>query len=295
MATPEDGKTPNLSQEEQQDVDKNQPPRAAVLHEIIRTQGDQELERNVAALWWSALAAGLTMGLSLMAMGLLNSRLPEGEAFKVIASFGYCAGFLAVILARQQLFTENTLTAVLPVMSKPTLNNAGRLLRLWSVVLVGNLCGTLLVAYVMLHLPIFDSKTDLAFLEIGRKIMENDAGQMFAKGIVSGWMIATMVWMIPSMESAKIWIIVLITYLMALGDFTHIVVGSAEVSYLVFAGELSWHDFWLVFAGPTLAGNIIGGSFIFALISHAQIRSEGSLPRKQAADPRHPQPINKDQ
>jgi formate/nitrite transporter FocA (FNT family) len=60
--------------------------------------------------------------------------------------------------------------------------------------------------------------------------MENDAGQMFAKGIVSGWMIATMVWMIPSMESAKMWIIILITYLMALGDFTHIVVGSAEVS-----------------------------------------------------------------
>ncbi|MDF9772164.1 formate/nitrite transporter FocA (FNT family) [Pseudomonas rhodesiae] len=153
----------------------------------------------------------------------------------------------------------------------------------------------MLVAYVMLHLPIFDTKTDHAFLEIGRKIMENDAGQMFAKGIISGWMIATMVWMIPSMESAKMWIIILITYLMALGDFTHIVVGSAEVSYLVFAGELSWHDFWLVFAGPTLAGNIIGGSFIFALISHAQIRSESSLPDKKAADPRHPQRIDKGQ
>ncbi len=284
MSTEKDGKTPNLSAQEKHDVDKNQPPRAAVLHEIIRTQGDQELERSVAALWWSALAAGLTMGLSLMAMGLLNSRLPDGEAFKVIASFGYCAGFLAVILARQQLFTENTLTAVLPVMTKFTLNNVGRLMRLWSVVLVGNLCGTLLVAYVMLHLPIFDSKTDLAFLDIGRKVMENDAGKMFAKGIVSGWMIATMVWMIPSMESAKMWIIILITYLMALGDFTHIVVGSAEVSYLVFAGELSWADFWLVFAGPTLGGNIVGGSFIFALLSHAQVRSE-SGPPKQPAQP----------
>lgn len=283
MITPTDGKTPDLSAKEQHEVEKSQPPRAAVLHEIIRTQGDQELERSIAALWWSALAAGLTMGLSLMGMGLLNSRLPEGEGFKVIASFGYCAGFLAVILARQQLFTENTLTAVLPIMSKPTLANFGRLLRLWTVVLVGNLCGTLLVAYVMLKLPIFDSKTDLAFLDIGRKVMENDAGQMFAKGIVSGWMIATMVWMIPSMESAKMWIIILITYLMALGDFTHIVVGSAEVSYLVFSGELPWKDFWLMFAGPTLAGNIIGGSFIFALISHAQIRSEGDAP-KEAAD-----------
>ncbi|TWC16668.1 MULTISPECIES: formate/nitrite transporter family protein [unclassified Pseudomonas] len=280
MDTHEDGKTPDLSAQEKHEVDRNQPPRAAVLHEIIRTQGNQELERSVAALWWSALAAGLTMGLSLMAMGLLNSRLPEGEAFKVIASFGYCAGFLAVILARQQLFTENTLTAVLPIMSKPTLGNFGRLLRLWGIVLVGNLCGTLLVAYVMLHLPIFDQRTDLAFLEIGRKVMENDTRQMFAKGIISGWMIATMVWMIPSMESAKMWIIILITYLMALGDFTHIVVGSAEVSYLVFAGQLSWEDFWLVFAAPTLAGNIIGGSFIFALLSHAQVRSESGTPNR---------------
>ncbi|WP_210641720.1 formate/nitrite transporter family protein [Pseudomonas sp. Tri1] len=284
MDTHEEGKTPDLSAQEQHEVDRNQPPRAAVLHEIIRTQGNQELERSIAALWWSALAAGLTMGLSLMAMGLLNSRLPDHEGFKVIASFGYCAGFLAVILARQQLFTENTLTAVLPIMSKPTLGNFGRLLRLWGVVLVGNLCGTVLVAYVMLHLPIFDQRTDQAFLEIGRKVMENDTGQMFAKGIISGWMIATMVWMIPSMESAKMWIIILITYLMALGDFTHIVVGSAEVSYLVFAGQLSWEDFWMVFAGPTLAGNIVGGSFIFALISHAQIRSEVGPPKDKRPD-----------
>jgi len=290
MDTRKDGKTPDLSAKEQHEVEKSQPPRAAVLHEIIRTQGDKELERSIAALWWSALAAGLTMGLSLMAMGLLNSRLPDDEGFKVIASFGYCAGFLAVILSRQQLFTENTLTAVLPIMSKPTLGNFGRLLRLWTVVLFGNLCGTLLVAYVMLELPIFDSKTDVAFLDIGRKVMENHASQMFAKGIVSGWMIATMVWMIPSMESAKMWIIILITYFMALGDFTHIVVGSLEVSYLVFAGELPWKDFFLVFAGPTLAGNIIGGSFIFALISHAQIRSESGAPKEEADQEAEPDP-----
>ncbi|MGI4838390.1 MAG: formate/nitrite transporter family protein [Janthinobacterium lividum] len=271
-----DGETPGLSKDEKKEANEQQPARAAVLHEIIRSQGDHELERSFAALFWSALAAGLTMGLSLMAMGLLNSRLPDAEGFKVIASFGYCAGFLAVILARQQLFTENTLTAVLPVMTKPTLNNFGRLLRLWGVVLVGNLMGTLLVSYVMLHLPIFDSKTDQAFLEIGRKVMENAPWPMFAKGIISGWMIATLVWIIPSVKDGKIWLIVMVTYLMALGDFTHIVVGSAEVSYLVWAGELSWGEFWAHFAGPTLAGNIIGGSFIFALISHAQVRSDSA-------------------
>ena len=278
MSDAQSEKTPGLSADEEQEVSLNQPPRAAVLHEIIRYQGDQELERTLAALWWSALAAGLSMGLSLMAMGLFYARLPEGDSAQAIASIGYSAGFLAVILARQQLFTENTLTAVLPVMTAPTLANFGRLLRLWSVVLLGNLAGTLLVAWVMLELPIFDSKTDVAFLEVGRKVMENDVSQMFAKGIVSGWMIATMVWMIPSMEHAKIWIILMITYLMALGDFTHIVVGSVEVSYLVWAGDETWSSFWLEFALPTLAGNIIGGSFIFGLISHAQVRSDSGKP-----------------
>ncbi|MBA6117758.1 formate/nitrite transporter family protein [Pseudomonas putida] len=281
MSDAQNEKTPGLSPDEQEEVSHNQPPRAAVLHEIIRYQGDQELERTLAALWWSALAAGLTMGLSLMGMGLLYARLPDGEGAQVIASLGYSAGFLAVILARQQLFTENTLTAVLPVMTTPTFANLGRLLRLWSVVLLGNLAGTLLVAWVMLELPIFDGKTDVAFLEVGRKVMKNDISQMFAKGIVSGWMIATMVWMIPSMEHAKIWIIMMITYLMALGDFTHIVVGSVEVSYLVWAGDETWRSFWLEFALPTLAGNIIGGSFIFALISHAQVRSDSGKPPSQ--------------
>lgn len=285
MSEAQSEKTPGLSADEQQEVSSNQPPRAAVLHETIRLQGDQELERTLAALWWSALAAGLSMGLSLMAMGLLYSRLPDGESAQVIASIGYSAGFLAVIIARQQLFTENTLTAVLPVMTTPTLGNFGRLLRLWGVVLAGNLAGTLLVAWVMLELPIFDTKTDIAFLEVGRKVMENDVSQMFAKGIVSGWMIATMVWMLPSMEHAKIWIILVITYLMALGDFTHIVVGSVEVSYLVWAGEETWSNFLLHFALPTLAGNIIGGSFIFGLISHAQVRSDsGKSPSQLLKD-----------
>lgn len=273
--------TPGLSADEQQEVEENQQPRAAVLHEIIRAQGDHELERNWIALFWSALAAGLTMGLSLMAMGLLTARLPDSPASHVLASFGYCAGFLGVILARQQLFTENTITAVLPVMSSPTLGNFGRLGRLWAVVLVGNLAGTLLVGWVMLHLPIFNSDTDAAFLEIGRKVLESDAGTMFAKGIVSGWMIATMVWMIAALDQARIWMIIMITWLMALGEFTHIVVGSLEVGYMVWAGEASWREFLLQFGGPTLAGNIVGGTFIFTLISHAQIRSDHPSPRKE--------------
>jgi formate/nitrite transporter FocA (FNT family) len=99
--------------------------------------------------------------------------------------------------------------------------------------------------------------------------------QMFTKGILAGWLIATLVWLLPSVEKTKIAIIVIVTYLIAIGGFTHIIVGTIESLYLVFAGDLSFAGYALHFALPTLAGNIVGGSFIFALISHAQVRSGG--------------------
>lgn len=68
-----------------------------------------------------------------------------------------------------------------------------------------------------------------------------------------------------------------------LGDTTHIVVGSVEILYLVFNGTLHWSDFIWPFALPTLAGNICGGTFIFALMSHAQIRNDMSNKRKAEA------------
>jgi formate/nitrite transporter FocA (FNT family) len=83
-----------------------------------------------------------------------------------------------------------------------------------------------------------------------------------------------MVWLLPAAERGKIAVIVIVTYVIALGGFTHIVVGSVEVLYLVFDGAASWADYVMRFALPTLAGNIVGGSLIFALISHAQVRSD---------------------
>ncbi len=71
--------------------------------------------------------------------------------------------------------------------------------------------------------------------------------------------------------------------LIAPGDTTHIVVGSVEILYLVFNGTLHWSDFIWPFALPTLAGNICGGTFIFALMSHAQIRNDMSNKRKAEA------------
>ncbi|CAI0699098.1 Inner membrane protein yfdC [Serratia entomophila] len=261
--------------------EKNLPSRAAAVHELIRMEGEKELERDWQALLWSAIAAGLSMGASLMAKGIFHARLPDDPSRFFIENIGYTFGFIIVIMARQQLFTENTVTAVLPIMHKPTPRNVLILFRLWGVVLLGNLIGTGLASLAFIHMPIFDDETRGAFVSLGQEVMQNSPSEMFANGILAGWIIATMVWMFPSAGAAKIWVIVLMTYLVAICDLTHIVVGSVEILYLVFNGVIPWQEFFYPFAIPTLAGNIIGGTFIFALISHAQIRNDMSAKNKQ--------------
>jgi len=261
--------------------EKNLPSRAAAVHELIRMEGEKELERDWQALLWSAIAAGLSMGSSLMAKGIFHARLPDDPSRFFIENIGYTFGFIIVIMARQQLFTENTVTAVLPIMHKPTPRNVMILFRLWGVVLLGNLIGTGLASLAFIHMPIFDDETRGAFVSLGQEVMQNSPSEMFANGILAGWIIATMVWMFPSAGAAKIWVIVLMTYLVAICDLTHIVVGSVEILYLVFNGVIPWQEFFYPFAIPTLAGNIIGGTFIFALISHAQIRNDMSAKNKQ--------------
>jgi formate/nitrite transporter FocA (FNT family) len=193
----------------------------------------------------------------------------------LIESLGYTFGFLLVVLSRQQLFTENIMTAVLPVMTEPTRENFARFFRLWSVVIVGNLIGVTLFAFGLRHLQQFDAATQAAFVELGESMMKNSPWQMFTKGILAGWLISMMVWMLAATERSRFIVVVVTTYVIAIGGFTHIIVGAVEAMYLVFAGKLAFIDCVTQFALPTLAGNIVGGSLIFALISHAQVRSDG--------------------
>ncbi|MGG7797924.1 formate/nitrite transporter family protein [Klebsiella aerogenes] len=259
------------------------PSQAMATHEVIRQEGEKELERDAMALLWSAIAAGLSISASLVAKGIFHVQLGALPGGYLLENLGYTFGFIIVILARQQLFTENTVTAVLPIMHKPSAGNIALLLRLWGVVLLGNLLGGAIAAWAFNIMPIFDDATREAFQSISQKVMENTPTEMFANAIISGWLVATMVWMFPAAGSAKVIVIILMTWLIALADTTHIVVGSVEIFYLIFSGALPWQEFIWPFALPTLAGNICGGTFIFALLSHAQIRNDMTQEQKAKA------------
>jgi len=110
-------------------------------------------------------------------------------------------------------------------------------------------------------------------LQIGTQALQPSFVEIFWRGILAGWLIALVVWLLAASESGQIGIITILTYIVGLGQFTHIIVGSIEVLFLVMSGQLSWLSFAAGYAVPTLIGNIIGGVSLVSALNHAQVVS----------------------
>lgn len=259
------------TQQEEQSVQDRVAIGANIVYEAIRREGEDELKRPNSALAWSGLAAGLSMGISFIVEGLLKAYLPQQHWTPLVSRLGYSVGFLMVVLGRQQLFTENTLTVVLPVMSRRTAQVFAQVLRLWSVVLVTNLLGTCLFAACVARIHLFDPDTVQALTDIGVSHTGAAFSTVFIRAIFAGWLIAMMVWLLPGAESARVYIIIILTYVIGLGQFNHIIAGSTTLFYLVWRGALSWGAYFWTFFVPTLLGNIVGGVALVAALGHGQV------------------------
>ena len=260
------------AQEERKAAEK-EPLSAPVTHEVIRRAGAKELERPASALAWSGLAAGLSMGLSMVAEGVLHAHLPDAPWRPLVAKLGYSVGFLAVILGSQQLFTENTLTPIVPLMSKRTGEMLRKVAVLWIVVLVANLLGTVLFAWAAAGTEIFRPETREAFDAIGREALEGGVLERFGRAIAAGWIIALMVWMLPAASGAQVLVIVLMTWLVGAAGLAHVVAGSVEVAYVVARGLAPPGAYLRDFLPATLLGNVLGGVTLVAAVNHAQVTS----------------------
>src|SRR3954468_21507961 len=150
-------KLDTLSHQQKEEVESQSRPNAALIHETIRAEGESELKRTAPALLLSGLAAGLSMGFSLVVQGELHANLPAGPTRVLLSPLGYTVGFLIVVLGRQQLFTENTLTPILPLLHNRDLSTLRRVVRLWALVLTSNIVGTWLVAAALAHTSLFEA------------------------------------------------------------------------------------------------------------------------------------------
>jgi formate/nitrite transporter FocA (FNT family) len=267
---PPDVVAPELTEREKEEAQDRTSVSATVVHETVRYDGEEELHRPVSALAWSGLAAGMSMGFSLVAMALFRSYLPDRPWRPLLVRLGYPMGFLIVIIARQQLFTENTLTAIIPLLAKRDLKTFVRVIRLWTVVLVANLTGAHLFAWVVAITPMFLPEVRSAMLALAKEAANVSFGEAVLRGIFAGWLIAMVVWMLAAIDTGRIAVIVFMTYIVGLASLTHIIAGSVEVLFLVMVGVKSWGAIALGYLLPTLIGNIIGGVSLTAAINHAQ-------------------------
>jgi formate-nitrite transporter family protein len=251
-------------------------PEGESIYRAISKDGEHALGEPTGVLAWSGLAAGLSMGFSLAGEGLLKAHLPEALWTPLVSKFGYALGFLMVILGRQQLFTEQTLTAMLPLFSADRSRAiALNVARLWLVVLAANLAGTAAFAATAAWTPAFSPETQAAFLRIGHDALARSWIATFVRAILAGYLIATMVWLLPGAGPARLWIVVILAYAVGVASLAHVIAGSAECLFVVFKGEATIVDYVAGFLVPSFLGNSIGGVALVASLAHAQHAPSG--------------------
>jgi len=256
------------------EIEERSAPITPVIYEVVRRFGEEEMSRPGVSLWWSGVAAGLSISFSLLAESVLRLRVPEGAWQPLLVSLGFPVGFLMVVLGRQQLFTENTITMVLPVIAEPSSVNFRRLARVWSIVLAANLFGTLLAALFCTFTPAVSDDVRASMLDLSRHALDKDWVEMVFRGITAGFLMAAMVWLMPGADTMHFHVVFVMTYLIGIADAVHIVTGSVQAFMLLASGEGHAGALLFGFGLPVLAGNIIGGTALFAVISYAQVMKE---------------------
>ncbi|WP_309503786.1 MULTISPECIES: formate/nitrite transporter family protein [Sphingomonas] len=263
-----------LSPKEREQVEENSPAPAKVVHASISKQGEEELERPASSLFWSAVAAGIAIMASVSVSGALHRYLPDAPWRDAVVAFGYPVGFLIVVLGRMQLFTEQTVVAILPFARETSWRNAGRVARLWAIVLGGNLAGTAAVTALAAQGHVQSAPMLDGMVAVSAKLLARDSFDTMMQAIPAGFIMASVAWIRSAHNETGFWVVLVLTLAISLGGFAHVIAGAAEAFLLMWTGQADAG--WVItgFLLPALAGNIIGSTGLFAVLAHAQVSQE---------------------
>jgi formate/nitrite transporter FocA (FNT family) len=264
----------NLDEDERREVIEHSPPAAKVVHAAVSKQGIDELERPAGSLFWSAVGAGIAIMASLSVCGALHHYLPDAPWRDAAVALGYPFGFLMVVLGRMQLFTEQTVVAILPFAREPSARNLRRVARLWALVLAGNVAGTAAVAALVAFGHVQSREVLEGMVAVSAKLLERGPLETLAQAIPAGFIMAAVAWVRSAEDEFGFWIVLSLTFAIGICGFAHVVAGAAEAWLLFWTGRANFA--WVVtgFFLPALAGNVIGGTGLFAVLAHAQVRNE---------------------
>lgn len=263
-----------FAENEERLLQENELIEPRIMFKIIQQEGEVELNRSFRALAFSALAAGIFVSFSFFFRAVFHLHMGESQFEPLISSLGYTVGFVIVILGRMQLFTENPITTMVPLVSDFSLQKFLKVTRLWSIVFFFNIIGTAIAAIFFSFHRSVSPEVANALHEIAMNVMHLNAFDNIIRGIPAGIIIAALVWIAPQTKNFRFITIVFFIYFIALGDFAHVVVGSCEMAYEIIVGDANFFEYFFRFLIPTGIGNIIGGTMIFTILIYNQVQNE---------------------
>jgi formate/nitrite transporter FocA (FNT family) len=245
---------------------------AQEIFEKVEDNAHDELRRSAHALAFSGFGGGLSMGLTGVAVASAMAALGSAPGHEFIAFMLYPVGFIAVIIGRAQLFTENTLYPVALLLSERRhfLDTA----RLWAVVFTSNVLGAIAFAALAIRTDALRQDIHANLIQLGVAAVQGTNAHIFWSGVVGGWMIALVAWLVTAShwtigQLAVIW---LLAFVVGIGHFAHCIASTGEIMSAVFAGAVAFSRYlqWLAFA---TAGNICGGVTIVTVLNFGQVKA----------------------
>lgn len=251
-----------------------QTPTTDVLTSLIET-GQHEIERESTGLLLSGFSAGLDIGFGPLLMAVLLTLTAGGYGdivTELLLASAYAVGFIFVIIGRSELFTEHTTLAVMPVLDGRS--TIGGLARLWGLVYVSNVVGGIVfTAFVVTLMPNLGVASPEAFGTIAHKLVDHDLGWLFVAGILAGWLMGLLAWLITAAQEtvSRLFIIWLVTASIGILHLPHSIAGNVEVLFGVFVSpEVSVLDY-VKFLALATVGNAVGGTVFVGILKYGHV------------------------
>ena len=240
-------------------------------------EGRRRMERSTASLAATGLVGGIDVATGVLALLVVHG-LTGSDAW---AGLAFAVGFVALTLARSELFTENFLVPVIAVIARQ--NTAGQLVRLWAGTTVFNLVGGWVVTYLVISG--FPSLRSIALKSGTTYVGYGLAWRAFSLALLGGLVITLMTWMQHTTESmgAKLVAAVGAAFLLGAGKLNHAIVASLLMFCALHTGHAPFgYLAWAEAAGWAALGNMVGGIGLVTVLRLLQIPGRLQRTREDA-------------
>ncbi len=258
--------------------DRSQEEAQKSYHTILEQhvqQAQEELERPAKGLLLSGFSAGMDLGFGPLLMAVVLT-LTRGEFSRattdLLIANAYAVGFIFVVIGRSALFTEQTTSAVMPILARRA--KLYQLFRLWGLVLAANLVGaTVISALIAVLGPALGVVQPPVLSEIAGKLLEKPWWVTLLSAVVAGWLMGLLSWLVIAARDtvSQILLVWLITFVIGVATFHHSIAGTVEVLMALFAGTGPTFADYGKFIAWAVLGNAVGGAMFVALLKFGHV------------------------